>query len=218
MVIDDDPIIREQIESFCSKLDFVDFCLKVDSGLSALSLLSSGEYDLIFLDLNMPEIKGSDLIKHIGQNTNIVIVSSDPSFAVEAFDYNVKAYLVKPFDFSVFFKVMAKLKGKIEAVKDFIFVKDGRSLVKIELEKLLYVKSESNYVRFFSTDSKTLALMKMSDLEDDLPDYFVRVHRSYIVNLHAVRKIKQDRLEVNDSEVPLGASYKDEVLKRLENL
>lgn len=218
MVIDDDPIIREQIESFCSKLDFVDFCLKVDSGLSALSLLSSGEYDLIFLDLNMPEIKGSDLIKHIGQNTNIVIVSSDPSFAIEAFDYNVKAYLVKPFDFSVFFKVMAKLKGKIEAVKDFIFVKDGRSLVKIELEKLLYVKSESNYVRFFSTDSKTLALMKMSDLEDDLPDYFVRVHRSYIVNLHAVRKIKQDRLEVNDSEVPLGASYKDEVLKRLENL
>ncbi len=218
MVIDDDALIREQIESFCDQIEFIDYCLKIEDGVSALNILSSGDFDLVFLDLNMPKIKGSELIKHLNPEAKVVIVSSDSGFAVEAFDYNVVGYLLKPFELSDFLKVVNKLRPETEENRDILFVKDGRSLVKIDLSTLVYVKSESNYARFMCKGNKTLALMKLSDLEGQLPAHFQRVHRSYIVNIKEIDKISNDKIETSLGEIPCGASYKDKLVNSLERL
>ena len=191
MVIDDDALIREQVANFCADIDTIDYCLKVEDGLSALNILNSESFDLIFLDLNMPKLSGEELIKHLSESTKVLIISSETDFAVEAFNYNVVGYLLKPFDLSKFLQVISKIPTKDSAQKDFLFVKDGRSLVKVILKNLIYLKSESNYVQFVCDDNKVLALKKLSDLEEELPDNFMRIHRSYIVNLNAVVKIDE---------------------------
>ena len=217
LIADDDPLVCEQLETFCEQSSQIEYCLKVQNGVDALSLINSQEFDLIFLDLNMQKLGGRDLIKLLPEQTQVVIISAESDFAVEAFKYNVVGYLLKPFQIQDFLEIIQKLSPK-KAADNSIYIKDGGKLVKVDLDKLLFVKSESNYASFQLDDRRILSLVKLTELETKLPGHFLRVHRSYIVSIHRIDGLEGRSIILKNEQIPVSDSHYEELLKRINQL
>jgi DNA-binding LytR/AlgR family response regulator len=203
------------MQSYCAKSNLFSQILIAESGQEAVTLISKQHFDLLFLDLNMPGLTGKDVLKLIPEDLKVVMVTSDPAFAVESFDYNVIGYLVKPVNLDRFEQTMIRLAPILER-QEFIFVKDGTEQVKIALKDVKYIKSESNYVIYALPDKRVMSLQRLSDLEDELPDNFLRIHRSYIVNLGAIDNLSRSSLTLNDGErLSISTSYREAVLARM---
>jgi two-component system, LytTR family, response regulator len=222
LIADDDPLVCETLESFVEKLGGAELCLKVGDGVTALQLTQNERFDVIFLDLQMPGLDGVTLLKSLPRNLPVIVVSADPSFGAESYEFGVVDYLVKPLSFPRFAQAMQKVRARGEAEGrrdgDAVFIKDGARIIKIDLPKLLFVKAEANYVDFVMEKGNIMALISMKRLEELLPDDFVRVHRSYIVNLRRISRIEDGQVHVDAQKLPLGESYRDEVLRRLNVL
>src|ERR1043165_7221958 len=173
LVADDDPLVCEQVESFLTRLNDTDFCLKAGDGLTALQLLSAGGIDAAFLDLQMPGLDGVSLLRALPRGLPVVIVSASKEFGAGSYEFDVADYLLKPLEFPRFIQAVEKVRARISSREPTripngsreIFVKDGTKLVRIALDELLYVKSEANYVEFVSEQSNVLILMSMKRLE-----------------------------------------------------
>lgn len=215
LIVDDDPVMCDLIEDYCSRIDFIQHTIKVQDGDVALSLISTGQFDLIFLDLQLPGTDGRDILDFIPEHIPVILVTSDTSFGAQSYQYNVVGYLVKPFTYSQFLKAINKLRPT-QKEKEQIFVKDGAQLVNIRLEDLSHIKSESNYVVFCLKDRKVMSLMKMKDLEHEiLPAHFIRVHRSYIVNSKLIENAGNNYIVVAGERIPMSGSYKEALLQKL---
>ena len=222
LIADDDPLVCETLESFIEKLGGVELCLKVGDGVTALQLTQNERFDVIFLDLQMPGLDGVTLLKSLPRDLPVIVVSADPSFGAASYEFGVVDYLVKPLNFPRFAQAMQKVRarGETEGKRDgdAVFIKDGARIIKIDLPRLLFVKAEANYVDFVMEKSNIMALISMKRLEELLPNDFVRVHRSYIVNLRRISRIEEGQVHVDTHKLPLGESYRDEVLRRLNVL
>jgi two-component system LytT family response regulator len=234
LVVDDDPLVCETVESFLGRIEGVDYCLKAGDGVSALTLLSGGGIDAAFLDLQLPGLDGVSLIASLPRDLPLVIISASEAFGARSYAFNVVDYLVKPLEFARFHQAVQRLKDRrlpprptdgeeasisasqrsLAAGRE-LFVKDGSRIVRIELEKLQILRAESNYVEFISTDSSVLSLISMKRLEELLPDDFIRIHRSYFVNRAHLAKIEEGYVHVGKHRLPISQGYKDELLKRL---
>lgn len=234
LVVDDDPLVCETVESFLGRIEGVDYCLKAGDGVTALSLLSGGGIDAAFLDLQLPGLDGISLIASLPRDLPLVIISASEEFGARSYAFNVVDYLVKPLEFPRFLQAVQRLKDRripprpadgeessvsasqrpMAAGRE-LFVKDGTRIVRIELEKLQILRAESNYVEFISTDSSVLSLISMKRLEEILPEDFIRIHRSYFVNRAHLAKIEEGSVHVGKHRLPISQGYKDELLKRL---
>ena len=225
LVADDDPLVCEQVESFLSCLPDTDYCLKTGDGLAALSLLSSGDLDAAFLDLQMPGLDGISLLRALPRGLPVVIVSASADFGVQSYEFDITDYLLKPLDFPRFAQAAEKIRARLSrlapargAAAREIFVKDGTKLVRLALDDLIYLKAEANYVEFVSEAGAVLSLMSMKRIEELLPGEFIRVHRSYIVNRRHIARIEGGEVFLGKHRLPVSESYRDGLLRKLPTI
>ncbi|MBK6858851.1 MAG: LytTR family DNA-binding domain-containing protein [Saprospiraceae bacterium] len=225
LVIDDDPLIGDLIKHFCSKTDLVSFCIQAENATDGLKLLAAGGLDLIFLDYNLPDMKGQEFLELMQAELPVIMVTSESEFAAKSYEYKqVLDFLVKPLSFDRFMKALGRMDSqshdapKTHSKDKTIFVKDGLKLVRINFDEVLYIKSEGNYANFIQEQSQTMNLISMKELEEKLPAEFVRVHRSFIVNIKKIQIILQDDLVIKDKHIPIGEKYKADLLNRIQEL
>jgi DNA-binding LytR/AlgR family response regulator len=227
IVIDDDKLSRRIVEEFIQKTDFLNHIDSFDNALDAISLFRSGnEIHLIFLDIEMPEMSGIDFINTLKNPPQIIIISSKDKYAVQAFEYDVTDYLLKPISYSRFFRAADKAYSRyvknsiVPEGKNEIFIKKNSSLIKLHYDDILWVEALENYVIVNTFNDKFTIHFTMKSIEKKLPvSKFSRVHRSYIVNTGSINLIEDNSIiipvEGGVKSIPIGKSYKDKLMDDL---
>ncbi|GAA3570031.1 LytTR family DNA-binding domain-containing protein [Snuella lapsa] len=222
LIVDDDPLMCDLLEHFCSKIDDITSVVTTTSGFESINLINSSHFDVILLDYNLPDITGEDILRITPSNTAVIMITSNKNFAPDSYNYDqIADFLVKPINFPRFFKAFQKaqvFQSKHQNKEARLFIKDGNKLVKINLEDVCYFKSEANYISVVMTKRKILTLMTLKDLETKLPDFFQRVHRSYIVNLNKISAIGNNVIEIGKDHVPLSQSYEKTLYQKISLL
>ncbi len=222
LIVDDDPLICDLLEHFCSKTNGIENVSAAASGFEAVNLINNSHFDLIFLDFDLPDITGKDILNILDSNIAVIMVTSHKDFASESYNYDqIVDFLVKPINFARFFKGFQKAETFLDQHKERknrMFVKEGSKLIKVNLEEIRYFKSEGNYISIFMDDRKILTLMTLKELELKLPSYFQKVHRSYIVNLNRIDFIDSNAIEIEKEHIPVSSSYEKELLKKIDLL
>lgn len=225
VIVEDDPISLEVMKGLVERTGFLTIQMAFSDPFKAVQWLADNPTELILLDIEMPGLNGLELLKSLTQKPNVIIISSKENYAVEAFDFDVVAYLVKPIkDYSKFLKAVMKIKerAKLESSnikEDRIFVKVDTLLIGIELDDLLWVEAFGDYVKLNTKDKVYTTYNTMKSMSEKLPtSQFIRVHRSFIVNSSKIINIEQTNLLINKKIIPIGNSYREELMKKLNTL
>jgi len=218
LIVDDDPLVGLTLKHFLEKADGVVSSTEVTDGAAALRAFAQGTFDIVFLDLELPEVDGRSVLKAVPPGLPVIIVSSHTDFGAGSYEFDVVDYLVKPLEYSRFHRAWQKFKTRARQrstpTTGTIVVRDGTRLVQLALANLLFVEAESNYTRFVSSDRSLLSLVSLKQLESMLPAEFIRVHRSYIVNSRLIEQIEGTTIKIGTHKVPIGETYREEVLRR----
>lgn len=222
IIIDDDLMSRRVIEEFIGRTEQLILLNSYENAVDAINAFNTGEdVDLIFLDIEMPEMSGIDFLETLQNPPQIIIVSSKEKYALDAFNYDVTDYLLKPVSYSRFFKAINKanvrFKNKVDTKDDEIFIKKNSALVRLKYEQILWVEALENYVIFNTYTEKYTIHFTMKAIEQKLPNnMFTRVHRSFIVNTRSINLIEDNSIIINTKEgsktIPIGKSYKDKLM------
>jgi len=222
IIIDDDLMSRRVIEEFVSRTEQLNLLNSYENAVDAINAFSTGEdIDLIFLDIEMPEMSGIDFLETLTNPPQIIIVSSKEKYALEAFNYDVTDYLLKPVTYSRFFKAINKanvrFKTKVDTKDNEIFIKKNSALVRLKYNDILWVEALENYVIFTTFGEKYTIHFTMKAIESKLPsNMFTRVHRSFIVNTRSINIIEDNAIIISTKEgnktIPIGKSYKDKLM------
>ncbi|QDO94962.1 response regulator transcription factor [Formosa sediminum] len=218
LIIDDEELARTLIESYLKKLDFLELHGSYESPLDAIGTLKEKTIDVIFLDIQMPDLKGTVFAKMIPAETKVIFTTAYSDYAIQGFELDALDYLLKPITFERFLKAVNKLKiNNTDTVKsEYITVKSGYDLHKIKLVDINYIESDSEYVVFHLNGRKIMSYQTLKSLEKTLPKtLFLRVHRSYIVNTEKVTGLKGRDLLLNEISIPVSDSYYDTVKSKL---
>jgi len=226
IIIDDDKLSTKILEEFVTRTETLNLFSSYSNAVDAINVLKKdNNINLIFLDIEMPEMTGIEFLKTLENPPQIIIVSSKENYALDAFEYNVTDYLLKPITYARFFKALNKAFKNFHqkynsAVTDELFIKKNTSLIRIKFEEILWVEALENYVVFNTFKEKFTIHFTMKAVEHKLPtDKFLRVHRSFIVNVSSINYIEDNVIYVKTSEgfksIPIGKSYKDDLLNDL---
>ena len=221
IIIDDEPLAVNLLESYVSKIENLKLLGTFNNPLDALKLLRETSVDLLFLDIQMPEITGVEFKKIINPEVKVIFTTAYSEYALESYDLNAVDYLLKPITFQRFLQAVEKVHTptattKIEDTVDFIFVKTEYRHQKIMLSDILFMKGLSDYVAIQTKDQKILTLQNMKDFDQNLPHTrFMRVHKSYIVSLEHIEFIERNRIVIEGEYIPIGATYKDAFWKAI---
>lgn len=225
LVVDDDSISRELICECINETEDLILSGVCMSAIEAANFLSNNEVDLIFLDVEMPKMSGLDLLKSLYNRPQVILVTAKEKYAVEAFEYEVTDYIVKPVNHSRFIKAVQKVRGKntpskIESVNGGnIFIKVDSELINISTSEILWIEALGDYVNFITPEKKYVVLSTLKNIELKLPqNEFIRVHRSYLVRIDRIKKIAEDIILVENKMIPVSKSFKKELLDRLTTL
>lgn len=226
LIVDDDPLSRGTIEHYCGLSEHLELVGTCESAVDALNFLGKNKVDIIFLDVEMPEMTGLEMLDSLqGENhPYVVLVTSKKEYAIDAFEYNVVDYLLKPVDYVRFLKAINKLlsqqaKDAGEANDNEIFVKSDLKFVKIKFDEILYVEAMADYVIIHIEGGKHIIHSTMKGIDKKLAqENFVRVHRSYIVNLKKINTVENTAVIIGDKNIPIGASYKADFMKKIKVL
>ncbi|MBN4081660.1 response regulator transcription factor [bacterium AH-315-C07] len=223
LIIDDDEYIRIVLEKYVDRIDNLQLIQSCPDAIVALDILQKEQVDLIFLDVEMPELSGMNMLKSLTTKPLVIIVTSHKSFAAEAYDYDVLDYIVKPVDYGRFFKAVEKAQkasnGKTGSLdSNYLFVKSNFKSVRIDINKIMFVEAMGNYVQIYTVDEETPQTVHstMKKIEEKLPQNdFVRVHKSHIVRIDKIEFIQEDMVQLEQKWIPIGKSYKKELESRL---
>ena len=230
IAIDDEPLALRQLTSYISKIPYLDLVAKYNNALEAQQMLAGKKVDLIFVDINMPDLNGVDFVRALIDRPMVIFTTAYSEYAVEGFKLDAVDYLLKPFSFADFSRAAAKAnslyelrQGRLPAQPDsdseatpkdreYISVKADYKVSLVRIADIVYIESEGEYVRMHLCDGSTITtLFRLKNMEAALPsEQFMRVHRSYIVNLRAIRSYVRGRIFLSDTEyVPIGENYKE---------
>ncbi len=219
LIADDDPLIVATLRHFLEKTENSLHCQDVADGASALKICSEGEIDALFLDLDLPEVDGRRVLEMLPSGLPVIIVSSHAEFGARSYEFDVVDFLVKPLDYARFVKAWQKLQERLAPQRrgdpESIFVRDGGKIFRIAAESLQFLKSESNYTQFICAGRSLLILASLKHLERQLPAEFIRVHRSYLVNLRHITQIDGGEIHIGDHRIPIGDSYRSALQEKL---
>ncbi|WP_405206694.1 LytR/AlgR family response regulator transcription factor [Aquimarina sp. LLG6339-5] len=217
LIIDDEELARTLLKTYIDRLDYIEIVAALENPLEAINILKSEPIDVIFLDIQMPELKGTDLAKIIPSATQIIFTTAYSEYALEGFELNALDYLLKPITFDRFLAAIQKIKKdpKISEVEGKITVKSGYDLHKIKYSDVQYIESDSEYVIFHTTNKKIMSHQTLKSLEETLPEIFMRVHRSFIINKNYVTALKGKDLFLTDIRIPVSSSYYELVKNQL---
>ncbi|MEQ6123072.1 LytTR family DNA-binding domain-containing protein [Pseudotenacibaculum sp. MALMAid0570] len=228
LIIDDEPMAREIIRSYVEKISNLDLFGECKNVSEALEVLQKETIDLLFLDINMPEISGLTLAKTLSSKTKIIFTTAYREYAIEGFDLQAVDYLLKPISFDRFFQAVRQFDNlygsKIAFSKvventqmeEFIFVRSERKMVKVNFNEIRYIESLSDYIKIHLNDQIIVTRETINNIESKLPkDDFLRVHRSFIVSVQQITSYTNEYIELDKKAIPISRSYKENVLKRL---
>ena len=221
LIVDDDPLICDLLYHFCSKVDFISNVTVTNSGFESINLITQNSFELILLDYNLPDVTGKDILQLIGAGSAVVMVTAQKDFASESYEFDqVVDYLVKPIEFPRFYKAVLKARNFLSTpeMDNILFVKDGTRLTRVDLSNVLFIKSAGNYAELHLEEKKILTLMTLKELEQKLPGFYQRVHRSCIVNVRKIDSIANGELTINKHEVAISASYEKDLMKKISLL
>lgn len=229
MVVDDDEMSRLVIKKFIDKTDFLTLTHDLDNTKEASDILlgeSANDVDVVFLDIEMPEMTGLELVNQLQNAYNIIMVTSKKDYAIEAFEGSVADYLVKPVEYERFLKAVNKVKENLEKEKllaeqeDHIYVKSDGKLFRLNYKDILFVEALADYVIFNTTSTKKhIVHHTMKGIEKRLPEsMFSRVHRSFIINRTKIHKIEDLQVVIGEKSFAIGASYKEALMSKFNLL
>ncbi len=219
VIIDDEPLAIDLLKSYVEKTPFLELAGTFDNAPSSMDTIMKDEVDLLFLDINMPQINGLEFSKTLSPSLKVIFTTAYDQYAIEGFRLNALDYLLKPINYTEFFQAANKALEWFKLIDNnrstCIFVKSGYRMEKIDFKDILYIENQKDYVKFHLEDIKEplSSLMSMQSLEDKLPSkQFMRVHRSFIVNLDKVKTIERNCVVFGKEYVPVSESYKNKFM------
>ncbi len=243
MAIDDEPLALQQIVAYIGKVPYLELAAQCQSALEAHQFLQHDTVDVIFCDINMPDLNGMDFIKALVAPPLVVFTTAYAEYAVEGFKVNAVDYLLKPFGLQDFMRAANRVKDRINNEKsvignydnkanadsadtlknslndDTIFLKTEYRIVKVSISDIRYIEAMSEYLKVYleSEAKPIITLLSMKKMEEHLPDYFMRIHRSYIINLTKIQEVNKNRVIMDsDTYLPIGDMYKETFQKYLD--
>lgn len=229
IIVDDERVAREVLESHLEKIDSINIVASCKNAIEAFKAINTNQIDLIFLDINMPEISGLSFAKSMTKKIKIIFTTAYREYAVDGFDLQAVDYLLKPISFERLLQSINKYLNENTTVEivtkeiqteknDSIFVRADRKMIKIIFSEIRYIESLSDYIKIYLPDKTVVTRETLSNIEAKLPkNDFIRVHRSFIASFSNIDSFTSETIEIGDKEIPISRSYKEEVLARLGN-
>ena len=231
IIVEDEPLARSLLENYIQKVPYLQLVQSFSNPLKALEFLRENTVDLLFSDIQMPEITGITLLKILQKKPLIILTTAYSEYAIEGYELDVLDYLLKPITFERFLKSVEKVSLRInsnqagsndkkisenmsvspvtDAVQPFIFVKDGTKLVKIKLSDIMYIEGLKDYVSIYTPSQKVVSLQTLKALELQLPEnQFIRIHNSYIVALEWIEAIQREKIQIGKVFLPISDTYR----------
>ena len=216
IIVDDEPLAISLLEGYVKQISFLDLVATFNDAMSALEIIKAQQVDVVFSDINMPQISGLEFSKMLPATTKVVFTTAYDQYAIESFKINALDYLLKPISYSEFLIASQRALDWFKLVDSnrftSIFVKSGHRTERIDFNQILYIENQRDYVKFHLHDSKESisSLMSMQSLEEKLPSkLFMRVHRSFIVNLEKIKTIERSCIVFGKEYIPISDSYKE---------
>jgi len=230
-IIDDEHLAQEILEAYISKVPFLELKGTFMSPLEAASQMEEDKPDLLFLDINMPDLNGLSFIPMLNPRPMIILTTAYDQYALKAFELEVKDYLLKPFSFERFYKGVLRLyqdqhpklqpgvKTEAKQEQEYIFLKVGNRIQKIAVCDIIFVEGMRDYLRIHTTTEKIMTLLSFAKLEELLPSTgFARVHRSFLVAIDKIDHIEKNRIRIADQVIPISDTYIEPLLKMLKGI
>lgn len=228
LVIDDEPLALQVIQTHLEKIRGVEVVATFQNPLSALDMIKSTKIDLIFLDIEMPLLTGIDFLKTLQNPPKVIFTTAYRNYATESYELDVVDYLLKPISFPRFLKAVNKYMNLVNmtatesiikevAANDYLFVNSNKKFIKLNFEDILYVESIKDYIKVYLHDTSVITKDSISNFNQKLPKEFLRIHRSFIVNTNKITAFTKVDVEIDEREIPIGASYKDDVIAFLKD-
>jgi two-component system LytT family response regulator len=231
-IIDDEPLAQEILEAYIAKVPFMELKGSFMSPLEAAGSLKEDQPDLLFLDINMPDLDGLSFIPMLNPKPMIILTTAYDQYALKAFDLEVKDYLLKPISFERFYKGVLRLyheqshrlqpekkepKPELKSEQDYIFLKVGHRIQKVATNDILFVEGMKDYLRIHTREEKIMTLLNFAKLEELLPSQdFARVHRSFLVAIDKIDHIERNRIQIADQIIPISDTYADAFYNKLK--
>ncbi len=221
MIVEDEPLARNLMVEYVRKVPYLQLIKACSGALEAMEVFRTSSVDLLFLDVQMPELTGISFLKSLQKKPLVVLTTAYSEYALEGYELDITDYLLKPITFERFLKAVDKASQRLtapaaaapekpaETPSPFIFVKDGTKLVKINWDDILYVEGLKDYVTIHTRTQKVISLQRLKVLEEQLPaEKFFRVHNSFIVALDAIESVHKDKIQIGQAAIPIGDTYK----------
>lgn len=214
IIIEDEPLALEKTKDFVIKVPFLQLIATFDNALDGLSYLNNNKVDILFLDINMDELTGIELLQSSKITSQVIITTAYQEYALKGYELQITDYLLKPFAFDRFLQAVNKAQGNIaniipNAQPDFIFVKTENRLEKIMLDEIIYIEGMRDYRRIHTVNKRIMTLQNFSEFEKLIPSHVVcRVHKSFMVALNKIESIERSRIKIADQLIPISETYK----------
>jgi two-component system, LytTR family, response regulator len=218
IIIEDEPLALERTKSYVLRLPYLNLLASFESGIDALTFLKENKVDLIFLDINMDELSGIQLLESTKIESEVILTTAYNEYALKGFDLNVTDYLLKPFTFERFLQAVDKAQKNLTKKEDtqekkFIFVKTEYRLEKLFLNEILYIEGMRDYRRIHTNSKRIMTLQTFKEFEQEIPENIIcRVHKSFMVSLDKIVSIERDRIKIKDVVIPISDTYKKDFL------
>jgi len=227
IIIEDEPLALQRTKGFVDKIPFLNLIGTFEDSLSGLAFLQSNKVDLLFLDINMDELSGIELLESSKIACQVIITTAYQEYALKGYELNVTDYLLKPFTFDRFLKAVNKAQENLKQIAPtvpanssaaFIFVKTENRLEKINIGDILYIEGMRDYRRIHTVEKRIMTLQNFSELEQILPPNLVcRVHKSFMVGINKIESIERSRIKIADQLIPISETYKEQFFQIINN-
>jgi DNA-binding LytR/AlgR family response regulator len=222
VIVEDEPLARNLMVEYVRKVPSLNLIEACSSPVTAIEVLRKNPVELLFLDVQMPELTGISLLKVLQKRPLVILTTAYSEYALEGYELDVADYLLKPITFERFLRAIDKVTQRLEAkqtpspdntvadaANKFVFVKDGTKLIKVQLSDILYIEGLKDYVSIHTRQQKIVSLQRMKALEEQLPsNEFIRIHNSYIVALKAIEVVHRGEVQVGGALLPIGETFK----------
>lgn len=223
IIIEDEPLALHRTKGFVDKIPFLNLTATFDNALNGLRYLKSNKVDLLFLDINMDELSGIELLESSKIDSQVIITTAYQEYAIKGYELNVTDYLLKPFTFERFLKAVNKAEAKLSKTEqttfpDFLFVKTENRLEKVNISDILFIEGMRDYRRIHTHEKRIMTLQNFTELERILPSNLVcRVHKSYMVGITKIESIERSRIKIGKELIPISETYKELFFRIINN-
>ena len=220
VLVDDEPLALEILEAYIEKIPWLEHVRSIDSGLEALKFLKEDNVDIVFLDIQMPDLSGIQVAEILNQRYDIIFTTAYNQYAVEGFELEARDYLLKPVSFERFLKAVEKVAADKTASPaespDHFYVKTEYKIKKVRFDEILYIEGMKDYLRIVTKQEKIMTLQSFSRLVPVLPaERFMRIHKSFVIAFEAIDSVEKNKVRVGEQLIPIGDSYKEQFLQKI---